>query len=751
MQLNRLCGALFSVGILSAPSAGIAQSASLPRLVSPAFAAGALDASVPITLVFDTLPAGATVHLKLGVADLTGLLRQVTPLEYLYPANEVPLAAGNGELVVLLLTAAGELQEIKRVAVKVSGPAKARGAEEGLRWGPFTPKLDVSAPIAWNRTETTAADGAQTNERTTTRSIGIQTGGRLDSPLAGGTLTGNVQVVGNSDRAQALRYNVARDDAEKIDLAAYALEWKDEKTAAGIGNASFSGQHPLLWQSNNRGAYVTQKLGSYFDIGVAAQNATPIVGLPNTLGIYDPDHHFAAAVVGLELNPERPKALRVELFMVDAAQSSANPPPPPPDPNSDPLGKSTLRPCKDAFEVQQVIATGNTTTCDTNVAPGSQSQSGAFQSSKSRGFGARMLASNTDQSLRADLAWANSRSEDLANSTTPGTSASNQRAWQADLGYDIVKDYKLTDQLPLGISTTAKMEYSDPFYKSLAGSWQSDYRQSTVVFNINVGGFNASYNDMRRMDNVDHDPTRMRNRIDSQNLTLSAPFGQLLATRDAGSDPLLPTLSVNTLRMKMHADEVPATIKPDTVPNTVTTTYGATLGWTFERWTASYGITRSLQDNQQIGSENKDQKTITHTINGTWRPTDSWNLNINFAPSRMTALDTGIVTTRSPIQIGVNFSDPGAPDGWTLSGNVNYERTHDSADHESGKTYGITASVGRKFTVPAPWGKPLSGQIQLRLARNFADTRSTDAATLVASDTRQKSSVVMLDFSLSLF
>ena len=764
MQPKPLCSALLAVGLCTGPLPGYAQSVLLPQLVSPVFTATTLDADAPLTLLFDTIPTGATVVLTLGVADLSGLLRPLSALEFVYPANEVNFASGESDLVVSLKLPSGELVEIKRVAVRILGKAQsASNAATGapgssasvpaapVVWGPFTPKLDIVAPVSRTSTTSTAADGKLAVTNTTTQPASFQAGGQLNGPLAGGTLTGNAQIVGNSDRKQALRYSTAQAEAEKIDLASYALEWKNETTAAGLGNANFSGQHPLLWQTSNRGAFITQKLDSRFDLGLAAQNATPVVGFPNALGLYNADHHFAAAVVGIELMPERPRAARVELFVVDAAQSSALPPPVPPDPNIDPLHTSTLRPCKDAFELQQVIATGNSTTCNTSVAPVAQSQSGAFQASRSRGFGARVLASTADQALRADLAWANSRHEDLANNNTPGTASRNQKAWQADIGYDMLKDFKVTERLPLAITTTAKLEHADPFYKSLAGPWQADYRQSTVVFNVNLGALSASVNDMRRIDNVAHDATRMRNHSDSQNFTLTAPFGQLFAAKDAKPDPLIPALSVNALRMKMYARDVPAAVKPDTVPNTVTTTLGGTLNWTFERWTASYGVTRTNQDNQQIGSEDKDQMTVTHTVNGTWRPTDNWNLNANVAPSRMVARDTGIVTTRAPVQIGANFNDSAAKEGWTFLGNVNYEKTRDNVGQSSGKTFGANVAVGRKILLPSHWGRLLPGQIQLRYSLNSTTTRSTDLTTLAVSETRQKSTVVMLDFTLSLF
>ena len=765
MQLKELCSALLAVGLCSVPLVASAQTpplppqTSVPTLTSPAFTSNTLDANAALTLVFDAIPAGASVVLKLGVGDLSGLLRTVSPLEYVYPANEVPFdtsptnANGENELVVSLKLTSGELLEVKRISVKIIGKTSATaGAEPApVTWGPLTPKFDIAAPLSSTRTESTAADGTRTTTTTTIQSAGFQASVQLNQPLAGGTLTGNAQLTGNSDRKQALRYSSAQANAEKIDLASYALEWKNEGTAAGLGNANFSGQHPLLWSSNNRGAFVTQKIGSMFDVGLVAQNATPVVGFPNASGLYNTAHHFAAGVVGVELIPERAKALRVELFIVDAAQSSALPPPVPPDPANDPLHTSTLRPCKDAFEMQQVTASGNTTTCNTAIAPVSQNQSGAFQASRSRGWGARIFTSSADQALRADLAWANSRHQDLANVGTPGTASSNQRAWQADVGYDMLKDFKVTEQLPLAITTTAKVEQADPFYKSLAGQWQADYRQSTAAVNFNLGPMTATVNDMRRIDNVSRDATRMRNHANSQNLSVTAPFGQLIAAKDGKPDPLIPSLSFNAMHTKMFASDVPAAVKADTVPNSITTNLSGTLNWTFERWTASYGATRTLQDNQQIGSEDKDQVTLTHTLNGTWRPSETWSLNANIAPTRMTARDTRIVTTRAPIQLGASFNDAAAKEGWTLLGNVNFEKSRDNLGQASGKTFGANIAVGKKILFPSFWGRPLPGQIQLRYSLNSASTRSTDLTTLVVSDTRQKSCVVMLDFTLSLF
>ena len=326
-----------------------------------------------------------------------------------------------------------------------------------------------------------------------------------------------------------------------------------------------------------------------------------------------------------------------------------------------------------------------------------------------------------------------------------------QQAWQADVGFDMLKDFKLTEALPLGITTTAKLEHADPFYKSLSGPWQADYRQSTGVVNFTLGALSASVNDTRRVDNVGRDATRMRNHSDSQNFALTAPFAQLFAAKDAKPNPFIPSLTVNALRMKMYGSDVPAELAMDTVANSLTTTVGGTLNWTFERWTAGYGINRTHQDNRQIGSEDKDQITLTHTVNGTWRPTESLNLNVNFAPTRMRAIDSGVVTTRVPIQFGVNYNDSTAKEGWTALANVNYEKSRDNVGLASGKTFGANVAIGKKLVFPSFWGRPLPGQIQLRYTLNSTTVRSTDLTTFVVSDTRQKSSVVMLDFTLSLF
>ena len=222
MQLKQLSRAMLAMGLCGAPLIGYTQvasasttaataaTASPSTLTAPTFANNSLDARAPLALVFDAIPAGATVVLTLGVTDLSGLLRKVSPLEYVYPANEVPFAAGDSELVVSLKLASGEILAIKRVLVKVvTSPASAASEPAPITVGPLTPKLDVNAPISRTRTTATAADGTQTATDTTIQSAGFQASAQLAQPLASGNLTGNAQLTGNSDRKQALRYSTA--------------------------------------------------------------------------------------------------------------------------------------------------------------------------------------------------------------------------------------------------------------------------------------------------------------------------------------------------------------------------------------------------------------------------------------------------------------------------------------------------------------------------------------------------------------
>ena len=94
MRFTMLCRALLAAGLVTGHPSGNAQTSAVPRLMSPAFSSSTIAANDPFTLVFDAVPSGATVHLKVGVAHLTGLLRAKSALEFVYPANEVPLEAG---------------------------------------------------------------------------------------------------------------------------------------------------------------------------------------------------------------------------------------------------------------------------------------------------------------------------------------------------------------------------------------------------------------------------------------------------------------------------------------------------------------------------------------------------------------------------------------------------------------------------------------------------------------------------------
>lgn len=164
IQLKQLSRALLAVGLCGAPLIGQGQTTAAPAasatpqratLTAPVFARAArtaLEASAPLALVFDAIPTGSAVVLKLGEADLSGPLRTVSPLEYVYPANEVPFATGDSELVVSLRLSSGEIVEIKRALVKITPPANSEPPP--ITWVPITPKLDITAPVS--RTHTTA-------------------------------------------------------------------------------------------------------------------------------------------------------------------------------------------------------------------------------------------------------------------------------------------------------------------------------------------------------------------------------------------------------------------------------------------------------------------------------------------------------------------------------------------------------------------------------------------------------------------
>lgn len=646
----------------------------------------------------------------IGQTDWTDLFVATNDGLTYSPATQ-PLPLGETQLTVFFVAPDNEWKEIARFQLRVAGvpvaappvqttpqPAPTPRRKAGFDNLRVAPSLNLgvkSQPVESHFPETNRP------QRETFADLTLQ--GGLQTEMSRGAFNAQSQfsIVGSSFRGEALRFFERGNDAPKIDLAGYSMQFQSGKSRLTAGQTFYGKQRHLINNLASRGITLTMPINKRGDLSLGVMSSTNIVGWSNFLGIARSDHRVVSGTIGAEMILKRPGGLRVEASLLDGAR----------------------RPLS-GFN-----------------------QSNINDAERSRGFGFRLQASDKTQRLRVDTGFSRSSftnpSDPLlsqgANLIPAPETARN--AEYADVSYDLLRNRELTKTQRATVTVNLRHERVDPFYRSIAAFTQADRMQNQIEVVATIGALNATATHQRSEDNLDDVATIPKTRMRRNGVVFSAPLAQLFARPDKPmqANPWLPRIFYNFDQWDLSSGTGNAGF------GQAMRNQSLMADWQGKRWRTGYRFNRSSQ-RQQSTSLGSFTNGLSFGLNAT--KTFDLNFDLNADSATNSAVNQAGLTGRT------NRT-------WRVASNINWRVTPLStlAATFSGTLAGDTAQItrnrnsnfdfqfSRRFGVEKNTWPKFQGQVFIRYANVYSQFRDS----LFGFNTLNKSWTINSGVNLTLF
>ncbi|MEP7272797.1 MAG: hypothetical protein ABI882_14945, partial [Acidobacteriota bacterium] len=432
-------------------------------------------------------------------------------------------------------------------------------------------------------------------------------------------------IVGSSFRDEALRFAEKGQDARKIELSSYLMQFQQDTRKVNVGHTAFGSQRHLINNFSSRGFSFVLPISKRLDFSLATMNSTNIVGFDNFLGIGNRRHRLFSGILGFEALEQRPGGLRFETGVSDAWFLS----------NRQNFNESNIN-----------------------------------DSERSRGYSLRVLAKNKSERARLDAGFTRSRffnpNDPLLNqnaSDVVQTSTTTRNARYADAGFDLLKAFVFSKPkpatpadadtssqtaqaaqppAPLGdlktfsLTLNLRHERVDPLFRSIAAAAQADLQQNIVEMVGAFGELTFTAAHTQFNDNLAGIKTILRTNTRRTAAAVTTPLLGLFSSRaPVTPNPFLPRIGYTFERTRASADFIPiggGFDQPGAIPDQANINQSFTSEWEFKELRLSYRLNHTLLDNRARGREAADQRNFVHNVTVGWtpKPTLELNVDINF-------------------------------------------------------------------------------------------------------------------------
>jgi len=535
----------------------------------------------------------------IGQMDISNLLTPTGDSDSLsYLPRILLLPAGESPVKVFLVTPSDEWRELTQLTLRVKTPSPdgaAPGQTGGQSQAPaadaartaaakkygFTPSLTLGMksqmaerhfPESNRPPRPTFSDmtlQASLKSEMTNRWFGAQT---------------QFDLAGSSFQKEALRFSNLGDDAPKVDLSSYLMQFQLSKTKLQVGSVTFGTNRQLINSFGSRGVTLSIPLGKRSDLSLATLNGTSIVGWDNFFGLDRRKHQILSATLGFEFIGQRPGGLRLE---ASALSGSLQP-----------------------------IAGFN--------------QGVINDAEQSKGGSLRLLATDKAQRLKLEGGFTRSLfsnpSDPLLNQNQPAVPVkeTTRSAYYLDTSYALLQDLKLSEKKTANLKLNYRLENVDPLFRSVAATTQADRFQHELEITGAVGEITATVSHQQFHDNLADVPSLLTTLSRRYVVVVSVPLASLApngtdgtgATNGAGRSMWLPRLGYSMNRIHQFGRAFPPGAgfnDPSQVPDQISENHDFSSEWQFQTWRLTYRFNRSFQDNRQPGRALAD---LLNQING---------------------------------------------------------------------------------------------------------------------------------------
>jgi hypothetical protein len=528
--------------------------------------------------------------------------------------------------------------------------------------------------------------------------------GSLQTNLARGKFSYQNQFdfVGTTVQTEALRFGERNNEAPQIDLASYVMNFQVKKVKVVLGHHSYGSNRFLINSFSSRGLNVTVPFGSHFDASFNAANGTSIVGWNNFSGLSKQNHKIIAGTLGYEVFPKHPGWLRLEVGAL----------------------RGSLLPLNN-FN-QQTLTDAET----------------------SHGFGARIVATDSQGRLRLDAGYGRSRFGNRADpllsqgfSVVP-VRETTRNARYLDLSYQILRDRALTKDKKVNLSLTFRHNRVDPLFRSVAVFAQADRVDNQLELTGSVGDITASVGHNRLNDNIDDIPTILKTLTRRSGFNLGVPFNSLLG--NSGFSKWLPRLSYNYDRTHAFGAFLPlnSDFALTHVPDQMSTNQSFNAEWQRERVRFGYRWNNSFQDNRQVGRELADFRTQVNAITTGVQPHRRLDLNFDLSAERASNLETNRLdrTLRATFSSTLQTTKKS-----TLAATLSSAFAGDAANTGSSRNADLDVQWSWRFGIEKDRYRKVQGQFFIHYANRYA--RATDNIFLFKNLTKFQTMSAGLSFT----
>jgi len=684
LKLRRLLLAL-SLCLLTAIVVNQSSSAQTPKLsVTASFAnRGSIGTSDLITLRLSRpleLTEG-TLAVFISQTDVTSLFA-FTKTDLKYSPQALRLPVGENTLTVYLVSPAGEWTEIAKFPLHVQGVTPSPNQLDGGTQASNPRKhgfdrLEINPSLSFNlKSESTVLFFPDNTRPTRINFLDLAFQGSLQTNLARGAFNSESQFdfVGTTYQKEALRFGEKSDDAPQIDLSSYLMQVQVKKIKFVFGHHAYGTNRYLINGFSSRGLNVTLPLGSRFDFSFNATNGTSIVGWNNFSGLASSNHKIIAATAGTELFPKHPGYLRVELGLLRGSLL--------------PLDNFTQR---------------NLTDAET-----------------SHGFGARIVATDSKGRLRLDAGYGRSRFDNPADpllsrgfSIVPVRETA-RNANYLEFSYQLLKDREITKDRKANLSFAFRYNRVDPLFRSVAVFTQADRLDSQYEVTGSIGEITAGIVHNRLNDNLDEVPSILKTLTRRNGFNLGLPLTSLFGS----SQKWLPRLAYNFDKTHAFGAFLPINsgFALSHVPDQFSTNHSFNAEWAHNDLRFGYRFNQSSQDNQQVGRQNADFKTLVNALTFGFKPWRRLELGFDFSSERANNFEANRVDNTKRLSFASNFQTTNKS---ILALNVSSNLAGDAANLSRNRSIDLDAQWSIRFGLERDKYRKVQGQFFVKYTNRY--------------------------------
>ena len=547
-------------------------------------------------------PATERLAVIIGQTDWSGLLVSTGGGAVLHRTT-IPLPIGEHELQIYLVSPANEWIPLGRYRLRIVSAAATSARTE------FDPTFQLT-----NKGQ--VAEGHRSTSpppRATFQDFGLN--GAIRTTLAAGGWTTKMQmnVLGVSNRQEALRVRDQPETAPLVDLADYLVSAERDRFTLSLGHVTFGRHRQLFNAFASRGVTAAVRFGARADVALSALHGSSIVGWDHVLGFERREHRVIGATVGLEMFPNRPGGLRLEGSWMDG---------------------------------KRLPLTGF-------------NQGRIDDTERSRGGGVRVIATDSSRRFRTDAGYARSTFLNpndalrAQGSTAAPLPQATRGARYVDLSYAVVHEK------PVGLATRANViagyrhERVDPQYGSVAADLKSDLSRHAFDVRGNVGNatMQAAYTHAR--DNLDGITALVKTGTRAIQFNAAVPLSSFFPVSTAANNRWFPMATYMLNRIHQRGTGLQPGPSPTVqLPDQIATDQVLSFDWYMDRWRIGYHVNRTLQDNRQTGDAVTDLAHLVQnlTVDVTAGPRLGLQLAVGFEQAENTKLARVDVTRR----VGLN-------------------------------------------------------------------------------------------------